>query len=129
MQKEMDNWICFKFRIPVKYYLKRYGGKLNALTRIILNGQNRFLGRSNREFKKTIVKGYYRSYITSSHICFHFLLKFDLTHIKLASREFEIRIRKVFNVKVDSLPLDLLDEVDKLLLSLPMGLSNFKRIN
>jgi hypothetical protein len=43
-------------------------------------------------------------------------------------QELSIRIRKIINIKVEVLPYEFIDEVDLLLITLPYGLSNFKKI-
>ena len=128
IEKEKNEWISVKFRLPLKFYLKKYKGKMNALHRILSNGQNTFIGTSNRNFWKNISNGFYRTYFGVHHIYFVYILKIDERKQSKISRELSIRIRKILNVKVEVLPFESFDEVDFLLLSVPHGLSNFKKI-
>lgn len=128
IEKEKNDWICIKFRVPLKFYLKKYKGKINALHRILSNGQNTFIGTSNRNFWKNITNGLYRTYFGVHHIHFVYLLKIEVSKQSIISRELTIRIRKIFNIKVEVLPFESIDEVDVILLNLPHGLSNFVKI-
>jgi hypothetical protein len=53
------------------------------------------------------------------------------SHASIQSRitsELIVRIRKIINCKVEALPVENMDEVDKLLLSTKSGMSNYKKI-
>ena len=101
---------------------------MGAFHRILSNGQNRLIGRSNREFWKNIKQGYYRTYFGTTHIHFVYFIGMDEVKQVRLFQELSIRIRKIINVKVEVLPYEFMDEVDQLLINLPFGLSNFKKI-
>ena len=128
IEKEKNEWISVKFRLPLKFYLKKYKGKMNALHRILSNGQNTFIGTSNRNFWKNISNGFYRTYFGVHHIHFVYILKIEERKQSKISRELTIRIRKILNVKVEVLPFESFDEVDVLLLNLPYGVKNYKQL-
>ena len=128
IKNEKETWTIVKFKIPLVLFLKKFKGKMGAFHRILYNGQNRLIGRSNREFWKNIKQGYYRTYFGTTHIHFVYFIGMDEVKQVRLFQELSIRIRKIINVKVEVLPYEFMDEVDQLLINLPFGLSNFKKI-
>ena len=128
IKNEKEKWTIVKFKIPLNLFLKKFKGKLGAFHRILSNGRNLLMGKTNREFWKNIKQGYYRTYFGTTHIHFVYFICMDEVKQVRLFQELSIRIRKIINVKVEVLPYDFIDEVDLLLISLPHGLSNFKRI-
>jgi hypothetical protein len=128
IKHDKEKWTIVKFKIPLVLFLKKFNGKLSAFHRILSNGRNLLMGKTNREFWKNIKQGYYRSYFGTTHVHFvYFIYMDEFRQIRLF-QELSIRIRKIINVKVEILPFDFMDEVDLLLITLPFGLSNFKKI-
>ena len=125
---ERDSWTFFKFRIPLKYYLYKYKGKMNAFHRLLANGQRTFLGETNRDFWLKIKEGYYRIYFGSHHLYFVYILKIDGDNQPKLVRDFSIRIRKIINVKLEVGNINEMDEMDQILLSTPHGMKNYKQI-
>ena len=128
IEKDKNNWLVFKFRIPIRLYISKFKGKLTAMHRYISNGQNRFINMANREFWKSIKGGYYRIYFGINHIHFLYILNVDASKQRRFTSELIVRIRKIINCKVEALPVENMDEVDKLLLSTKSGMSNYKKI-
>ncbi len=128
IKKEKDKWTIVQFKIPLILFLKKFNGKLGAFHRILSNGRNLLMGKTNREFWKNIKQGYYRSYFGTKHIHFIYFICMDEVKQVRLFQELSIRIRKIINVRVEVLPIDFIDEVDLLLISLPHGLTNFKKI-
>jgi hypothetical protein len=128
IDKEKENWIKLGFRIPIRLYLIKFKGKLNGFHRILSNGQNRFLGKSNREFWKTINSGFYRFFFERSHIHFVYFLKIDEVKQKRQTSEFVIRIKRIINCKVEIIPFENITEIDKIILTSPYGFLNYKKI-
>jgi len=128
IKKHKSNWTLVKFKIPLTLYLKKFKGKLSGFHRILSNGQNLLMGKTNREFWKNFKEGYYRIYFGTTHIHFVYFICIDEVNQVRLFQELSIRIRKIINIKVEVLPYDFIDEVDHLLITLPYGLSNFKKI-
>ena len=128
IEKDKNNWIILKFRIPLRFYISKFKGKLTAMHRYISNGQNRFISMANRDFWRNINGGYYRIYFGVSHIHFIYILNIEASKQRKITSELTIRIRKIINCKVEVLPFENMDEVDKLLLSTKSGMSNYKKI-
>jgi hypothetical protein len=128
IEKDKHNWVILKFRIPIRIYISKFKGKLTALHRYISNGQNRFICMANREFWKNILGGYYRVYFGMNHIYFLYILKIDASKQRRCTSELIVRIRKIINCKVEVLPFENMDEVDKLLLSSKNGITCYKKI-
>ena len=98
IKNNKENWTMVKFKIPLTLYLKNFK------------------------------QGYYRTYFGTNHIHFVYFICIDEVKQVRLFQELSIRIRKIINVKVEVLPYEFIDEVDLLLITLPYGLSNFKRI-
>jgi hypothetical protein len=128
IEKDKNNWIILKFRIPLRLYISKFKGKLTAMHRYISNGQNRFISVANRDFWRNIIGGYYRTYFGVNHIHFIYILNIDASKQRRITSELTVRIRKIINCKVEVLPFENMDEVDKLLLSTKSGMSNYKKI-
>lgn len=128
IEKDKNNWIILKFRIPLRLYISKFKGKLTAMHRYISNGQNRFISMANRDFWKYVNGGFYRVYFGVSHIHFLYVLNIEASKQRRITSELTIRIRKIINCKVEVLPFENMDEVDKLLLSTKSGMSNYKKI-
>jgi hypothetical protein len=128
IEKDKHNWVILKFRIPIRLYISKFKGKLTTLHRYISNGQNTFLAVANRKFWKNINAGYYRIYFGINHIHFLYILNIDASKQRRCTSELIVRIRKIINCKVEALPVENMDEVDKLLLSTKSGMSNYKKI-
>jgi len=128
IEKDKNNWIILKCRIPLRLYISKFKGKLTAMHRYLSNGQNRFISLANRDFWKNIRGGYYRVYFGINHINFQYILNIDSEKQRRITSELTVRIRKIINCKVEVLPFENIDELDKLLLSSKNGLTNFKKI-
>jgi hypothetical protein len=121
-------WIVVTFRIPLPFVLKRFKGDIRSFHRLLSNGQNCFNGVTNRSFWKKIKDGFYR-YSLSHHFAeFVYFLQVEKEKQNRTIKELEIRIRKIYNTRVDIREKDHMDEVDRLMLSLPKGFSNYKRV-
>ena len=83
---------------------------------------------ANREFWKSIKGGFYRVYFGINHIHFLYILNVDASKQRRFTSELIVRIRKIINCKVEALPVENMDEVDRLLLSSKGGMSNYKKI-
>jgi hypothetical protein len=128
IEKDKNNWIILKFRIPLRLYISKFKGKLTAMHRYISNGQNRFISMANRDFWKNVNGGFYRIYFGINHIHFIYMLNIEASKQRRITSELTVRIRKIINCKVEVLPFENMDEVDKLLLSTKSGMSNYKKI-
>jgi hypothetical protein len=128
IEKDKNNWIILKFSIPLRMYISRFKGKLTAMHRYVSNGQNRFFNVANRDFWRNIIGGYYRTYFGVNHIHFIYMLNIDASKQRRITSELTVRIRKIINCKVEVLPFENMDEVDRLLLSSKSGMSNYKKI-
>jgi len=128
IKNNKENWTMVKFKIPLTLYLKKFKGKLGGFHRILSNGRNLLMGKTNREFWKNFKQGYYRTYFGTNHIHFIYFICLDEVKQVRLFQELSIRIRKIINIKVEVLPYEFIDEVDLLLITLPYGLSNFKKI-
>jgi hypothetical protein len=121
-------WVVVSFRIPLTFVLKRFKGDIRSFHRLLSNGQNCFNGVTNRSFWKKIKDGFYR-YSLSHHFAeFVYFLQVEKEKQNRTIKELEIRIRKIYNTRVDIREKDHMDEVDRLMLSLPKGFSNYKRV-
>lgn len=124
---EEDSWVCVKFKIPIRLYLAKFKGRLNGLHRSLSNSHAKLGGVSNRMFwKKTIQSGLFRSYSTPTHVHMIYFLK--TKDQRPFSFQIMIRIRKIINCKVEVLPIDNIDEVEKVMLNCPYGITNYKKI-
>lgn len=128
LDSEEVTWVVVSFRIPIQFVLKRFKGDIRSFHRILSNGQNCFNGASNRLFWKKIKDGFYRYSLTNHFVEFVYFLQLEKEKQNRTIKELEIRIRKIYNTRVDIREKDHMDEVDRLMLSLPKGFSNYKRI-
>ena len=128
LQKEKENWIILEFRIPLRLYLLKFKGKSNGFHRYLSNGQNRFIGISNRTFWKTIKTGFYRFFFERTHIHFVYFLNIDEVKQKRFITGLIIRIKRIINCKVGVLPFESMTEMEKIFLSSPNGFLNYKKI-
>jgi len=129
MEAEKEDWVVVQFRIPLNFFMKSLKGNVQQFHRRLSNGKSILMGRTNRDFWKEIKKGMYRYYYTRTHINFVYLLGLDPSRQRRLTREFQVRISKIFAVKVNVSPFELIDEVDEMLLNLPYGLNNYRKIN
>ena len=128
LQKETENWIILEFRIPLRLYLMKFKGKSSGFHRYLSNGQNRFIGTSNRTFWKNIKTGFYRFFFERTHIHFVYFLNIDEVKQKRYTTELIIRIKRIINCKVGVLPFENMTEMEKIILSSPNGFLNYKKI-
>jgi hypothetical protein len=128
LQKEKENWIILEFRIPLRLYLLKFKGRSSGFPRYLSNGQNRFIGTSNRSFWKNIKTGFYRFFFERTHIHFVYFLNIDEVEQKRFSIELIIRIKRIINCKVEIIPFENMTEIEKIILSSPNGFLNYKKI-
>jgi hypothetical protein len=128
LDSEEVTWVVVSFRIPSQFVLKRFKGDIRSFHRILSNGQNCFNGVSNRSFWKKIKDGFYRYSLSHHFADFVYFLQVEKEKQNRTIKELEIRIRKIYNTKVEIKEKELMDEVDRLMLSLPKGFSNYKRV-
>ena len=128
LEKEKENWIILEFRIPLRLYLQKFKGKSSGFHRNLSNGQNRFIGTSNRTFWKNIKTGFYRFFFERTHIHFVYFLNIDEAKQKRFTMELIIRIKRIINCKVGIIPFENISEMEKIILSSPNGFLNYKKI-
>ena len=128
LDSEEVTWVVVSFRIPIQFVLKRFKGDIRSFHRILSNGQNCFNGVSNRSFWKKIKDGFYRYSLTNHFAEFVYFLQIEKEKQNRTIKELEIRIRKIYNTRVEIKEKELMDEVDRLMLSLPKGFSNYKTV-
>jgi hypothetical protein len=127
MKMEKDNWVIVNFKVPIKFFVKSLKGNVQLFHRKLTNSQSKIMGTSNRNFWKYIKVGLYRYFFTPNDVHFVYLLRFnDLK--KQRTRELQVRISKIFAVKINVIPFEMMDEVDVMMLNLPQGIKSYKRI-
>jgi hypothetical protein len=127
MKMEKDDWVIVNFKVPIKFFVKSLKGNVQLFHRKLTNSQSKIMGTSNRKFWKCIKVGLYRYFFTQSDVHFVYLLRFDDLK-KQKTRELQVRISKIFAVKINVSPFEMMDEVDVMILNLPQGIKSYKRI-
>lgn len=128
IKNEKDHWITIQFKIPFNFLVKKLKGNIQSLHRLICNGQGKLTGIANRDFWKEIFGGYFRYFFTHRYIHFVYHIKTIPDQLSYVARQIQIRIGKIIPVQVKIVPFELMDEVDVMLLSLPKGISNYRKI-
>jgi hypothetical protein len=127
MKMEKDDWVIVNFKVPIKFFVKSLKGNIQLFHRKLTNSQSKIKGTSNRNFWKYIKVGLYRYFFTPSDVHFVYLLRF-VDFKKQRIRELQVRISKIFAVKINVSPFEMMDEVDVMMLNLPQGIKSYKRI-
>lgn len=128
MQNEKEDWVSVDFKIPINFFMKSLKGNFQQFHRKLSNGKSILLGKTNRQFWRDVKKGMYRYYFSRTHIHFVYLLGLEPEKQRRLTRELQVRISKIFAVKVNVSPFEMIDEVDVMLLNLQYGLNNYRKI-
>jgi hypothetical protein len=122
------NWFIFHVKMNLNTFFTRFNS-VSEYYRKISNSTSVFLGKTNRQFFKTIDQGFYRTSIDREMIGIHFFFRFsDLNRVYFNLNELGFRMKKIQYCKIEVYSIDLMNLTDKMLLESEKGINFYQKI-